>query len=132
MALDLANTMTHDLGSERKLKMRIRVRLIQPQEREAFDAILAKEHYLHNPTAVGAVLRYVVTEDDHWLALLVFCSPALHLKPRDQWLEWIPAEVPQRRRMRWRSSFLNNTAGEREQPVPYPCTRIALCVGLGP
>lgn len=99
MALDLANTLKNNFGPERKLKNRIRVRLIEPEEREKFDAILAQEHYLHNPTAVGAVLRYVVTENDLWLALLVFCSPALHLKPRDQWLEWKPTEVPQRRHL---------------------------------
>lgn len=99
MALDLANTLPQDLGSERALQKRIQVRLIAPQEREEFDTILAKEHYLHNPTAVGAVLRYVVTEKDQWLALLVFCSPALHLKPRDHWLRWKPTEVAQRRHL---------------------------------
>jgi len=99
MALDLAHTLTADLGPERKLKNRIQVRLIEPEEREKFDAILATEHYLKNPTAVGAVLRYVVTEHDRWLALLVFCSPALHIKPRDQWLEWKPTEVAQRRHL---------------------------------
>ena len=99
MALDLASTLSNDFGSERQLKKRIQVRLIEPQERETFDAILGKEHYLHNPTAVGAVLRYVVLEKDQWLALLVFCSPALHLKARDQWLEWEPTEVAVRRHL---------------------------------
>jgi hypothetical protein len=99
MALDLANTLLDDLGPERKLKSRIRLRLIEPHERERFDALLTQEHYLHNSNAVGAVLRYVVTEQDQWLALLVFCSPALHLKPRDRWLQWKPTEVPQRRHL---------------------------------
>jgi hypothetical protein len=99
MALDLADTLTDDLGPERKLKSRIRLRLIEPHERERFDALLTQEHYLHNPSAVGAVLRYVVTEQDQWLALLVFCSPALHLKPRDRWLQWKPTEVAQRRHL---------------------------------
>lgn len=99
MALDLANTLHGDFGPERKLKNRIIVRLIEPAERDQFDRILAAEHYLHNPTAVGAVLRYVVTEGDQWLALLVFCSAALHIKPRDQWLEWSPREVPLRRHL---------------------------------
>ena len=99
MALDLANTLHKNFGPERKLKNRIRVRLIEPHERETFDQILATEHYLHNPTAVGAVLRYVVTEEDQWLALLVFCSAALHIKPRDQWLQWNPSDVPLRRHL---------------------------------
>ena len=99
MALELAGTLSGYFGSERKLKKRIQLRLIEAHEREKFDEILGKEHYLHNPTAVGAVLRYVVTEKDQWLALLVFCSPALHLKARDQWLQWKATEVAQRRHL---------------------------------
>lgn len=122
MALDLAGTLKNDFGPERKLKKRIQLRLIEPHERERFDAILAKEHYLHNPTAVGAVLRYVVTEKDQWLALLVFCSPALHLKPRDQFLEWKPTEVAQRRHLIAQNSrFLI-----RVDPHAYP--NLASCI----
>lgn len=99
MSLDLANSLDGRFGPEHKLKERITIRLIEPHERERFDAILAVEHYLSNPAAVGAVLRYVVTLDDQWLGLLVFCSAALHLKPRDQWLQWDAVEVPQRRHL---------------------------------
>jgi len=127
MALDLTHTLTDDFGTERSLKKRIGVRLIEPQERERFDAILAKEHYLHNPTAVGAVLRYVVLEKDQWLALLVFCSPAFHLKPRDQWLKWSPAAVASRRHLIAQNSrFLIRVHAHR---YPNLASRILAQVG---
>lgn len=99
MSLHLANSLAGRFGPERKLKRRIVVRPIEPHERERFDALLTAEHYLSNPTAVGAVLRYGVTHEDQWLALAVFCSAALHLKPRDQWLQWRAVDVPQRRHL---------------------------------
>jgi hypothetical protein len=122
MSLHLADTLKGPFGSERKLKKRICVRLIEPHERERFDAILAAEHYLHNPTAVGAVLRYVATDGDEWLALLVFCSAALHLKARDQWLQWKPSEVALRRHLIAQNSrFLVRTQAHR-----YP--NLASCI----
>jgi hypothetical protein len=99
MAVHLANTEGGCLGTERDLKERIGVRLIEAHERERFDALLKAEHYLGNPTAVGAVLRYVVVLGEQWLGLLVFCSAAFHLKPRDQWLHWDAREVGQRRHL---------------------------------
>ena len=100
MALELAGTLSGYFGSERKLKKRIQLRLIEAHEREKFDEILGKEHYLHNPTAVGAVLRYVVTEKDQWLALLVFCSPAAFTRTASR----MPATVSAAAGMRRRSS----------------------------
>jgi hypothetical protein len=57
MSLHLANTLDARLGPERKLKNRITVRLVEPHEQARFEAILTAEHYLCNPTAVGAVLQ---------------------------------------------------------------------------
>jgi len=99
MGLHLANTIAGSFGPEHALKERIRVRLMAPDERERFDALLTAEHYLGNPTAVGAVLRYVVELEDQWLGLLVFCSAAFHLKPREHWLHWSAREVGQRRHL---------------------------------
>ncbi len=107
MSLDLANTLPGNFGAERKLKDRLEVRLIEAHERERFDSLMAQEHYLHNSTAVGAVLRYVVTEGDQWMALLTFNSPALHLKARDQHLRWKAAEVAARRQRRGRGPPYN-------------------------
>jgi hypothetical protein len=57
------------------------------------------EHYLRNANAVGEVLRYVAEYDGQWVGLLTFCSAALHLKPRDRFLNWSAREVPQRRHL---------------------------------
>ena len=60
--------------------------------------VIAKQ-YLKNANAVGRVLRYVAEYQGQWVALLVFCSPALHLKLRDQWLHWQPRQVKERRHL---------------------------------
>jgi hypothetical protein len=99
MALHLSQLIPPHCPSEPILLNALTVRLIDPAERARFDELLEQQHYLHNPTAVGAVLRYVVTHHDTWLALLVFCSPALHLKPRERWLQWSARDVPQRRHL---------------------------------
>ena len=77
----------------------VTVRLIEDSERERFDEELATKHYLKNANAVGRVLRYVAEYRGQWVALLVFCSPALHLKPRDRWLHWSPRQVKERRHL---------------------------------
>src|SRR5271157_2047800 len=68
-------------------------------DRERFDGELTTKHYLKNATAVGRVLRYVAEYCGQWVALLVFSSPALHIKLRDQWLHWSPRQVKERRHL---------------------------------
>jgi hypothetical protein len=99
MAIHLGNEIPSGCPPEPTLLREVAVRLITDAERARFDELLEREHYLHNATAVGAVLRYVATHGEQWLALLVFCSPALHLKPRDRWLHWSACDVPQRRHL---------------------------------
>ena len=48
---------------------------------------------------VGRVLRYVAEYRGQWVALLVFSSPAFHIKLRDQWLQWSPRQVKERRHL---------------------------------
>jgi hypothetical protein len=75
------------------------MRLIAESERGRFDELLATEHYLKNPTAVGQVLRYVAEYKGQWVALLLFSSAALHLKARDRWLQWSARQVAERRHL---------------------------------
>lgn len=75
----------------------VTVRLIEESERERFDEELVTKHYLKNANAVGRVLRYVAEYRGQWVALLVFSSPAFHIKLRDQWLHWLPRQVKERR-----------------------------------
>jgi hypothetical protein len=68
-------------------------------ERERFDQELATKHYLKNACAVGRILRYVAEYHGQWVGLLVFSSPAFHIKLRDQWLHWSPRQVKERRHL---------------------------------
>ncbi len=77
----------------------VSVRLLHASERERFDQELTRKHYLRNADAVGRVLRYVAEYRGQWVALLVFSSPAWHIKARDQWLQWSPRQVKERRHL---------------------------------
>ena len=77
----------------------VTVRLIEDSERERFDEELVTKHYLKNANAVGRVLRYVAEYRGQWVALLVFSSPAFHIKLRDQWLHWPARQVKERRHL---------------------------------
>ena len=88
------------MPSEERLLREVTVRLIQPEEeRQRHDELLDQEHYLHNANAIGRVLRYVAEYRGEWVAVLTFCSAALHLKPRDRHLNWTAREVSQRRHL---------------------------------
>ena len=87
------------LPAEDQLLEVVSIRLITPEERERYDLLMGSEHYLHNATAVGQVLRYVATYGGQWVALLTFCSAALHLKFRDRLLGWSPRQVSERRHL---------------------------------
>lgn len=87
------------LPAEGSLLAAVSLRLIEDSEREHFDEELAAKHYLKNATCVGRVLRYVAEYQGQWVALLVFGSPAFHLKLRDQWLHWSPRQVKERRHL---------------------------------
>src|SRR5216684_2883627 len=77
----------------------VTVRLIEDSERKRFDEELVTKHYLKNANAVGRVLRYVAEYRGQWMALLVFSSPAFHIKIRDRWLHWSPRQVKERRHL---------------------------------
>ena len=87
MSVHLLDEVLLDLPEESKLLSDLTVELLDPLDRPVFDQLLATRHYLKNPTAVGQVLRYVVKYGERWVALLVFSSPAFHLKPREEWLQ---------------------------------------------
>ena len=84
---------------EPKLLEALTVRLIEDSQRKRFDEELVTQHYLRNANVIGRVLRYVAEYQGQWVALLVFSSPALHLKLRDQWLQWSPRQVQARRHL---------------------------------
>lgn len=87
------------MPEEPRLLSVVKVRLIQEAERERYDGLIEQEHYLHHARTVGAVLRYVAEYQGQWLALLTFSSAALHLKPRDRFLDWTARMVGDRRHL---------------------------------
>lgn len=87
------------LPPEERLLEEVTIKLITPAERERYDLLMESEHYLHNANAVGQVLRYVARYRDKWVALITFCSAALHLKFRDRLFNWNPRQVSERRHL---------------------------------
>ena len=78
------------------------VRLVRRDEVARFNELLDRHHYLgHN--LVGRVLRYVAEEDNEWVALIGFGSPALSLRAREAFVGW--SEQVKTRRLRF---VLNN------------------------
>jgi hypothetical protein len=67
----------------------VEVRLILPSERPRWNKLVCQHHYLRNARLVGEQLRYVVTNaQGTWLALIGWSAAAMHLKARDQSIEW--------------------------------------------
>jgi hypothetical protein len=67
----------------------LQVRLALPSERVRWNRLVREHHYLKNSRLVGEQLRYVVTDaKDTWLALIGWSAAAMHLKARDQSIEW--------------------------------------------
>jgi hypothetical protein len=62
--------------------------LTDAPERQRFDALLEAEHFLGPRFPAGDRLYQVAEQDGHWVGLLLWCAPALHLKDRDAWIGW--------------------------------------------
>jgi hypothetical protein len=99
MSVHLFDGLISGTPAEPLLLEAVTVGLIADSERERFDEELVTKHYLKNANAVGRVLRYVAEYRGQWLALVVFSSPAFHIKLRDQWLHWSPRQVKERRHL---------------------------------
>ena len=65
-------------------------------DRQRFDALLEAEHFLGPRFPAGDRLYQVAEQDGHWVGLLLWCAPALHLKDRDAWIGWDPLTRAQR------------------------------------
>ena len=81
---------------EAEFLRRVEVRLLAPEERERFDALLEQEHYLHSARVGGQSLRYVAEVDGQWVALLTFSGAAPHTKAREDKIGWTPRQRARR------------------------------------
>lgn len=73
---------------EQQVLEHLTVRLVRPEEVARFDQLLVEHHYLKSAQLVGEHLRYVATYKGQWLALAAWNAAALHLKARDQFIQW--------------------------------------------
>jgi hypothetical protein len=108
--------------AEPEVLKRIRLRLLEPEERAEFDRRVELDHYLHQPVLYGPALRYVAELDGQWVALLAFGVAAFHLKARDRWIGWSP-----RQRAR-RLGFVVNNARFLVLPDRGKLPNLASCV----
>jgi hypothetical protein len=105
----------------------VTVRLVLPEERERFDALLESEHYLHSARVGGPSLRYVAEVQGQWVALLIFSGAAPHTKAREQFIGWTPRQ--RARRLGWvvnNSRFL--VLPERQRYPNLASRVLALCL----
>jgi len=102
----------------------VTVRLIDREERAAFDELLVKEHYLKNADLVGEQLRYVAEYDGPWVALLTWNAAAYHLRDRERWIGWSPGQKKRRLTL-----VVNNSRFALRIRVPNLASRVMkLCV----
>lgn len=100
MSVDYVDQKLAGLPVEKRLLEEVVVSLVEtPAEKDRHDQLLEQEHYLGNANAIGQVLRYVAQYRGQWVAVLTFCSAALHIKPRDQFLGWSARQVRERRHL---------------------------------
>src|ERR1051325_5783751 len=81
---------------ETEFLRKLTLRLMRSEERERFDELLEKEHYLHSARLGGQSLRYVAEVDGQWVALLSFSGAAPHTKAREQKIRWTPRQRARR------------------------------------
>lgn len=84
---------------QQNLLRHVRVRIANPgAERQRCNRLLDKHHYLGRIRPVGEQIWYVAeSPDGEWVAVLVFCGAAKHLRNRDAWIGWSPAQRRRRR-----------------------------------
>lgn len=85
--------------SEQALLDEVRVVLLpESRDRQRFQSLLKKHHYLGGVKAVGERLYYAAVDaQGNWVALLLFSAAAKHLKAREDWIGWTAAQCDRRR-----------------------------------
>ena len=62
--------------------------VVSPEEIQRWNHLVCEHHYLKNACLVGEQLRYAVTYQGQWVALLGWSAASFHLKDREKWLRW--------------------------------------------
>lgn len=106
----------------------LQIRPVSEREKSRWNRLVRKHHYLKSSDLVGEQLRYVVTDrDGSWLALLGWSAPALHLKARDQSIEWTEEQRERRLHLLAQNSRFVILAN-REQLPNLASRAMSLCL----
>lgn len=70
----------------------LQIQLVSLEGLPRFQSLLRRHHYLGAIKPVGERLYYVATWRGQWLALLVFCAAAKHLRHREKWIGWTQSQ----------------------------------------
>jgi hypothetical protein len=62
--------------------------VVAPEPIELWNRLVCEHHYLKNAHLVGEQLRYVLTYQGQWVALLGWSAASFHLQDREAWLGW--------------------------------------------
>src|ERR1035438_7567030 len=62
--------------------------VVAPEQIEFWNSLVREHHYLKNANLVGEQLRYVLTYQGQWAALLGWSAASFHLRDREKWLRW--------------------------------------------
>lgn len=92
----MATARIHPNSEQQQLLDTVTIRLIRRDELERWNQLICDHHYLRGATMVGRSLRYVAEAQGKWVALLGWNSAAYHLKAREAWIGWSPAQRLQR------------------------------------
>lgn len=113
---------------EQAVLAELEVRPIRPGEKDRWNQLVDKHHYLKSSVLVGEQIRYVVTDGQgRWLALLGWSAPALHLKARDQTIEWSEEQRERRLHLLAQNSRFVILA-ERQQLPNLASRALRLCL----
>ena len=66
--------------------------ITEPRDLARWNKLILKHHYLKEHRLVGESLRYVVKQNNEWVALLGWSSAAYHLSARDAVIGWTDAQ----------------------------------------
>jgi hypothetical protein len=62
--------------------------VVRPEQIQCWNGFVCEYHYLKSAQLVGEQVRYVVSYQGQWLALLGWSAASFHLKDRETWLRW--------------------------------------------
>jgi hypothetical protein len=96
-----------------------------PEDVRRFDALLAAEHYLGPRRPAGDSLRQAVARGGEWVALLLWCSAARRLKPRDEWIGWDAAKRSTRLKLVAQNARFLVPGARREPNLASACLAAA-------